>query len=223
MSEQRTVRSTVLVISAAMLLVAGAGYAYAGRLSASGQNLRVTWAPLEIVQEGFAIYRCPVTLEGSLHSMTVSKVIGTLIGSITRAWVQQEGCSGARLSAFNGSERYNGTTAPNTLPWHLTYESFGGTLPTPLTVSFLLSRFRFGFRDSNNFCTGQYGAETDNVGIRAALGAGGVITSTSIVEGRDTITSTRRDGGIICVPLRLHGTGSVMVLGTTTRVAVTLI
>ena len=146
-----------------------------------------------------------------------------LIGTLTRASINQAGCTNGIFAAFNGTERYNGTTSPNTLPWHLTYESFKGVLPSIEAVNILLSRFRFGLRDSSGLCTGQYGTSTDNIASAANLGAGGAITSYIPITGRNTATLSRRDGGIACPNLRLTGTGSVTVLGAATTVSITLI
>jgi hypothetical protein len=61
---------------------------------------------------------CRVTFEGSFHSRTFSKVARALVGYITSAIVAEAGCTGGSARAL-----------PTTLPWHLQYASFTGTLP----------------------------------------------------------------------------------------------
>jgi hypothetical protein len=109
-------RSLAAILASALLLAAAASSATARSLSVSNQNIRVTWSSLEFVS-GVTL-RCRVTLEGSLHSRTITKRLGTLIGAITRATFDERNCT-------------NGTLRPRTetLPWHITYEGFTGTLP----------------------------------------------------------------------------------------------
>ena len=107
-------------LTAAFVLATAAGSASAGKLSLSNRVIRATWAALEFATEpGFSI-RCPVTLEGSFHSNTIRKVIGALVGYITRASVKSDGigCAGGNM-----------TLLQETLPWHIRYNGFQGTLP----------------------------------------------------------------------------------------------
>lgn len=210
-------------VAASLLLAAVVSTASAGRLSVSNQNIRATWASIEFNAEGLAVIRCPLTLEGSFHTRTIAKTARALIGAVTRAIVNQAGCSNGIGAPFNGTERYNGTTTPNTLPWHITYESFTGTLPNITAINLLLSRFRFGLRDSAGLCTGQYGTATDNITAAANREAAGGITTLVPVAGRNNATLERRDGGIFCPNGRLVGTGNVTLLGTAARITVTLI
>jgi hypothetical protein len=219
----KSVKLLFTALAASLLLGSVVSNASAGNLSVSNSNLRATFASLEFNGEGLAIIRCPVTLEGSFHSRTIPKVERLLIGAVTSAVVKQASCTNGVGSAFNGTERYNGITPANTLPWHVTYESFSGTLPTPSAVNILFSRFRFGLRDNAGFCTGQYGSATDNITAAGNLGAGGAITSLIPIDGRNTASLIRRDAGIACPNGRMRGTGSVMLLGSTTLISVTLI
>jgi len=219
----KTVKLLFAALTASLILGALVSNASATRLSSNSQTLRATFSSLEFNGEGIAIIRCPVTLEGSFHSRTIAKVERALIGAVTRAVVKQESCTNGIGAAFNGTERYNGTTSPNTLPWHLTYESFSGTLPNISAVNILLSRFRFGLRDNAGFCTGQYGTSTDNITSAANLGAGGAVASLVPITGRNTASLARRDGGIACPSGRMTGTGSVTQLNSSATVNITLI
>ena len=121
---------------------------------------------------------CRVTLEGSFHSRTIPKVSRQLIGAITRAIVARP-CSGGEAWADNGTEAEPLGTAPNRLPFHLTYEFFTGTLPNINALGVLLSRFSFVIQATVLGISARcrYGNATDNVTGSAAREAGGGITS----------------------------------------------
>jgi hypothetical protein len=219
----RTARSLILTLGAALLLASAVSTASARNLSINNQNIRVTFTSLEFGASEI-IVRCLVTLEGSFHTRTLAKVARSLVGAITKAAVKQETCTGGSGGPFNGVERYNGTTSPNTLPWHLTYDSFQGTLPNITSLRAAISRFRFGARDASAICTGEYGNETDAIVAQANREAGGAITELSPVAGSNRETLARRDGGILCPEsATMLGRASVMQLGTTTRLTITLI
>jgi len=213
----------VAALAATVLLSAAVGSASARNLSINNQNLRITFSSLELSAPEVATIRCKVTVEGSFHTRTITKVAGSLAGAITRSVVKQETCTNGSVASFNGVERYNGTTSPNSLPWHLTYESFTGTLPNITSLQVLFSRFRFGVTVSG-ICAGQYGTAEDNVTLAAAREAAGGITGATLVAGRNEATLFRRDTGISC-PLSGAGGGSgtPMQLGATTRLTITLI
>ena len=220
---QRSLKLAVVALAATTLLAAALSSASARNLSVSTQNIRATWASLEFETGVGILIRCPVTLEGSFHSRTIAKVERLLIGAITRAISKQEACTRGIAATFNGVERYNGVTPANTLPWHITFESFSGELPNITSVRLLFSRFRFGIRDTEALCTGQYGKAEDNISLSAALTAG-TVTSLTPVEGRNIAHLSMRDGGVSCPnTIALRGSGSVMVLNNTTQIRVTLI
>jgi len=220
-----SVKLILTALTASLLLSAAVSTASANNLSTSNQNIRATWASLEFAASRELVIRCQVTLEGSFHTRTITKTAGALIGAITKATVNQGACTGGTGSAFNGVERYNGTTSPNTLPWHIQYKSFAGTLPNISAINIALSRFRFGIRDSSSLCTGQYGTAEDSVTASAARElATGAITELTPVEGENSVHLSRRDGGLLCPsPSTMKGVGQVMLLGATTRITITLI
>lgn len=117
----RTCKLLIAAISAAALLGMLATTATAGRLEMSAQRWKATFASWEIVGV-FGTSRCALTLEGSLHSRTMSKVAGSLIGYITRA-------------GSGGCSAFSTTVLTETLPWHVRYLGFTGTLPTIGTLS----------------------------------------------------------------------------------------
>ena len=114
-----------IAMAAATLLLAGvAASASARSLSTSEQSLRATWSSVEFAGSGATI-RCRVTLEGSFHARSISKVRGALAGAVTRAIIGHP-CTGGEAWADNGTESEPLGTAPNKLPFHITYESFQG-------------------------------------------------------------------------------------------------
>jgi hypothetical protein len=89
--------------------------ASAGRLSISNQAIRSQWRSVEFGGP-FGTTRCQLTLEGTLHSRTMVKTIGSLMGYITRA-ILGPCATGAA------------TILTETLPWHDRYSGFNGILP----------------------------------------------------------------------------------------------
>jgi hypothetical protein len=193
---------------AAFFLASAVGTANAGRLSISNQRFRVTWTALTFTEIELGVsVSCQVTLEGSFHSATIPKRERLLVGAITRVHVREAGCTGG-IALINNA----------TLPWHVTYESFNGTLPNPTAVNLLLSRFQFIIEVGLGLC--KYGTASDNITGAAALVAREVTTLTP-VGGRNI---AHRVEGVFCPETgSLTGAGNVTLLNSTTRIRVTLI
>ena len=219
---RRSLKLTVMALAATTLLGAALSSASARNLSFSSQAIRATWTHLDFDTGMGIIIECLITLEGSFHSRTITKTANALIGAITRAWSKQDSCTQGIAAMFNGVERYNGATTPNTLPWHLTYESFAGELPNITRIRLLFGRFRFGIRDMLGACTGQYGTAANNITISAPI-SGTEITSITPVEGRNIASLSRTDGGSCPSAIALRSEGQLMALNTTNRISVTLI
>lgn len=115
----RTPRRLLVAVLATVVLSAVTSGASAQRLSLSQRSFRATWSSLTITpnSEFFTTGRCPVTLEGSFHSATFTKTAAALVGHVTRALLAA--CTGA-----------SATVSTETLPWHLRYRGFNGSLPT---------------------------------------------------------------------------------------------
>lgn len=217
-----TTRCRLTALGATALLATAVSTASAGRLSLSSQTIRAVWSSIELRNE-VSTLKCRLTIEGSFHARTIGKAAGSLVGLITRARAIQESCTNGTVAPINGTERYNGTTPPNTLPWHLTYESFQGTLPNISAVRLLLSRLRFGITISG-LCIGQYGTAEDNVTLSGNREAGGTVTELVPVEMSNNLTLFRRDGGFFCpASWRITGRSLVTVLGARTNITVALI
>jgi hypothetical protein len=207
-----SLRRLLPAVAASLLLALAVGTTSARSLSVSAQGFRMTWGILNFTLEGFGPIRCPLTLEGSFHGRTFSKVAGTLVGAVTRAGIAQLKCT-------------NGTATPTALPWHLTYASFAATLPQITAVNLLLSRLRFAVRHlEGTFCTGQYGTSEDNVVLSARREAGGGLTEVMPAAPSDRVTLFSREAPLCPERASLEGVNSrVAVLDGTTRISVTLI
>jgi hypothetical protein len=211
--------------TACLALTLAVSDASARNLSVSTQSIRAAWAPMLFNGEGNFGVRCNVTLEGSFHSRTLPKVANTLVGLITRAAVARPCVAGGTAWAYNGSERneaLGNTTLPNSLPWHLTYESFAGTLPNITRVRFLLSGARFLIRAPTPLGT--------ILCIYTASGANGLasLTATLAAGGRVEELSWREELRIGsetfgCPAARFHNAAALTVLGAATAVTITLV
>lgn len=127
---RKSMRLGLTVMVAMVALAAMVANASATHLSISSQRFRIIWTSLlfeNTARAGQVL--CPVTLEGTFHSATIAKTVGSLIGYITRASVRGERppCTGGTATILQAS-----------LPWHITYEGFVGTLPRLEGVQLLL-------------------------------------------------------------------------------------
>lgn len=117
----RPTKALLACLTVALALLASVTTASANSISYSSRTFRTTFTPLRIGDTGPFMERgavsCNVTLEGSYHSSTIHKVSEALVGYITRASMASP-CTGGTASFLS-----------ETLPWHLEYESFAGTLP----------------------------------------------------------------------------------------------
>jgi len=102
-------------VGATVLLGALVSSASARNFEQSSQRTRAIFTNVEFHLPG-ATTRCALTLEGSLHSRTIAKVAGSLVGYITRADL---GVCAAGTA----------TILTTTLPWHVRYSGFEGALP----------------------------------------------------------------------------------------------
>jgi hypothetical protein len=133
--------SLVAVAGAALVLGIAASVASAGRLEMSSNNFRLTFARVKIESDFNPNVNCPVTMEGSLHSRTISKVAGSLVGYITSA----------RLGTCEESMQ-RATILQESLPWHVRYRSFSGRLPEISKTSFDIIGFNIRTQSLSNPC-----------------------------------------------------------------------
>jgi hypothetical protein len=181
----------------------------------SNQQLRVTWRRLEFLnQENAVLARCPVTLEGSFHTATIEKVRKALVGYITTVRVAR--CETGLV-----------TVLTETLPWHLTYESFSGILPNITRIRLLLVNASFLIEVLGARCLARTTVERPASG-EAILGAGGRIEGL-VPDSSRRIPVRGGLGGFGCLATEgafrteAGDPGTVTLLGTSNAVFVTLI
>ena len=194
-----------------LMAIAISGTATAQTFSLNNMNFRVVWRTLEFKNEtGLGTIRCPVTLEGSFHSQTISKVEKALIGQVSRGTVGSASCTSGPA-----------TIDQESLPWHITYNGFRGILPRINSIRLLLSGPRFQLREPFG-ATCQASADTAHEARgEAFLNASGEVTTIRPDRTPNIpLTGCAASNGRFEAP---EGDGIVTLLGTTTRIRVTLI
>jgi hypothetical protein len=121
-------------VGAAVILGAVVSSATAGRLSTSGNSLNASWTSLRLSGGIIGSVDCEVILNSTLHSRTLTKTRGLLIGYVTAGNVTR--CA-----------RGGKTILRETLPWHIQYDSFAGALPTISSIRFNVINFAFRIRE----------------------------------------------------------------------------
>jgi hypothetical protein len=189
-----------------LIMTLGVTSATAGRLSTSHQNIRVTFNNVEFSAEGLSTDTCHVTLEGSLHTRTISKTLGVLVGYVTH--VQTESCS------------VGTTILTASLPWHTTFNGFEGNLPTIFAIRIRVRRVSIALGSFGFICLAE--GETEARGSRNT--STGAVTAVDIPSQN---VALRSGGGFGCPAetgwLRTATPGTPTVLGTNTSITVTLI
>lgn len=200
----RVGKLAVCVFASTIALAALVGAASANRLSQSSGTWRATWASVE-VSGGFGTTgHCSLTLEGSVHSRTITKTAGALIGYITRASAGPCGAGAA-------------TVLTATLPWHIRYASFSGTLPNISSTSTTIIGFAFQFTETifDGLKCLLTSSPTEPLWNTYNREAGGAFTSVGLGGTIETTCGIR---------LTVSGTSAPpTVLGGTTRITLTLI
>jgi hypothetical protein len=197
---------TILAVGGIMVVAVGS--ASATQLSVNSTTFRFAWASLELGNTAGLgnVLRCPLTLEGSFHSSTIAKVARSLIGLVTTA--RTGTCTGGTTTIHQES-----------LPWHLTYESFAGTLPNITGVSLLFTGAFFEINNGAATCSAR--TETrNNAAAIARLDATGRVTNI-VADRTHQIPLT----GGLCALVRgyFEGEGTVTQLNSTTGVIITLV
>jgi hypothetical protein len=204
----------MMAIAAAAVFAAATTTAAANRIEISNQGTRTVFRELVLGQIGGGgnTMTCPVTLEGTFHSRTITKVSGGLVGYVTRARVQEAACRG---SANIPNAKV--AVLQETLPWHIDYLSFIGSLPNfspvlgMLNVSFRIFELPLG-------ATCLYRGTTKGIFERAAGGEGRM-------RADETFGISKASGSVLCPnPGSFVGTSeTVTLLGTSTPIILRLI
>jgi hypothetical protein len=211
-------RTSLVVLCTLAWTVAAAASASASRISMSNQNIRMVWSSFEYIPTGAGTtIRCPLTLEGSFHSNTFTKVAGLLIGYITRANSDNARCTNGTAWILNGEEQQDGVTLGTTLPWHIQYDGFAGTLPSFTRVRVRIVGFAYLLRFAGVNCLYQ-STQTEPQPLLLFREVSGRISSVQI-EGRTTL----RTGFVCPATSQLSGGGTYMLLGTVNPVTIRLI
>jgi len=199
-------------VGATVLLGALVSSASARNFEISEQKIRASFRRVEFsLPEGTVT--CEVTIEGSLHTRTMAKVSGSLIGYITRAVVNSpESCIGGEATILTA-----------TLPWHITYGGFNGSLPTITGVRLNLIGTAFQVHIEGSLTCLAVSTTANPARGTVVLGAGGRVES--LISDRTALLPLTGGGGL-CGLTRgrlLENPGTVTLLGTTTPITVTLI
>jgi hypothetical protein len=203
-------KATLTTLVTVLLAAAVTGTATARSFSFSNRNFRVVWTSVEFSSPLGGSTLCRVTLEGSFHSATMSKVDKALIGYVTRASVVNS-CIGGRV-----------TIHQETLPWHVTYNGFRGTLPTITSIRILLNGATYDVKSNLLLRTCTVRLEP----AHEVLGEGLLNAASEITEIRPD--ETIRIPVIGCEIAEgefrsAAGDGLATLLGNTTRIRITLI
>lgn len=184
----RLARMLLAVTGATVLLGTLVSSAPAGRFRASESSFRASWTRM-ILTLGISSTECEVTLAGTLHSTTIAKV-EHLVGYITEARVR------------NPCPRGQATMLRETLPWHLEYVSFTGSLPTSIaSISAHLIGWSYRFQEPLGGTCLMTSTAAQPASLTFNLGASGIVNS-------NTIGGTIRCRGSIEAEARMSGTSS---------------
>lgn len=208
-----TLRVSLIFTSLLIVLILSIAIerAPANRLELNSQTFRATWTSLRLANNINAnTMACPVTLEGSLHSATIAKTVGALIGYLTKASLSNSGCTGG-----------SATIAQESLPWHIRYRGFAGTLPDITSITLGLVGARFIIRETGGLqCNGTTSATNPAVGSVTMTGR---VAEALVPDSNDRIPL---EGGLCGLGGQGTFTGTSQTLtqlGSTARIEVALI
>ena len=189
-------------VGATVLLGALVGGASARNVSVSNQSFRSTFRAVTF-EGAFGRIACEVLLEGSLHNRTFAKRVGSLIGYITQAILRP--CATGTATILR-----------ETLPWHVRYAGFAGTLPNITSLTVHVINFSFRWREPFATCL-----------ARSTEARPWIITFNRNVTTR-RLTSAEIGGTVPTDCFGQEGSfrsdrGTVTLVGNTTAITVTLI
>jgi hypothetical protein len=120
-----------LTLLATLILCVTAAVSSANRgigIETGGRSVTLTSERL-VFESGGVNVTCPVTLTATLAS-GLAKIEQVSPGEVTRATIGEASCTGGRATVLSG-----------TLPWHVDYYAFTGTLPSISSVTLGMYRF----------------------------------------------------------------------------------
>jgi hypothetical protein len=193
----------VAAVVATALLGALVSIASAGRLQPSSQDWRAEFPSIDLTAL-FGTTRCAMTLEGSFHTRTIAKVLGALIGYITRAIVGS--CSGGAK-----------TVLTETLPWHEQYTGFAGTLPIISIEDVDIIGWSQRVRETGGITCLIRSTTGESVRLPLSREVGGVLTTARAAG------SIRTSGECFGASLTMSGSSSRFAARSGARITLTLI
>jgi hypothetical protein len=206
-------------LTVALALAAGVSTATARRFEVSEQRFLILFSELSLVS-GVTILACsPLTIEGSFHSRTISKLSGQLIGHITEATFHNGECGGFLVWMLNGVEIQQNGTVRNTLPWHVLYKGFEGVLPSIRGIELSIINMQFGLNNSGFLCL--YQTESRRWLEFHVFLERGTATEVRVSEER---AIPLMEGGIVCpTSLSFRGRGAIGTQGRWAAISVRLV
>lgn len=205
---RRRVRFALGIALGGCLLLALSGSAGANRLSVSNQSMRWVFTAFSSNNAGIEIV-CPLTLETTFHSRTFTKTSGSLIGYMTRATVATPCGGGWGDMAF----------LSETLPWHVRYVSFTGTLPNITSVRVNIIGFSWSYPGLGRGPCLYRSTEAGPAPFILNLSAGRV---TSVTAAPAAVPLA--NAGLLCAEtISYSGSGTVSLTGTTNPISISLI
>ncbi len=213
------VKLLLTTLTAAIVLAGLVGTASARRFEISNQLIRVTWSSLRFAERtaaGGLEVRCPVTLEGSFHSKTLSKVCGQLVGLISRAALTRAACT------FNNNAESIEILAPEAnRVWRLLYVGFVGPLPNITTIILKLIRASFRLGAFGVGCLYESTNASSAQGSTELEAGGGVTGLRALNEHR----IPKHEGSELLCPGSgiFEGAGTVTQLGSSTGIVIKLV
>ncbi len=196
-------------LATAAVLSLAAGSADARNFRISIRNIRSTWTALRFVAAGNTV-TCHVTLEGSFVESTAGKTIRILLARFTRATLNT--CTGGSATVLSA-----------TLPWHLRYHAFIGTLPFILIIQTEVIGLSFSVKPEGSLTCLAATEESHPATFNFGLERGGEVTETSFA--REAEIPLTGEGGLCAFggSGHLEGTGRAEEAAGGTRIKITLI
>jgi hypothetical protein len=212
---QRHSKVLLSALIAVVLLGAIATGALANRLRLvnSERGFRIVWTPMTFSVSTGAVIRCNATLEGTFHSSTFVKTRNLLIGYVTRAGTTVASCTGGRASFLTA-----------TLPWHVTYRAFTGTLPSIRSVQISLIGLSTTLEDGAYFCLSRTtAANPGGFNLNTVREAGGQLELPSVNWDESLIIPLEPGGVCEFVTWQYSGAARFTTIGSATTLKVVLI
>jgi hypothetical protein len=214
MSNPRRVSAVLAGFVAAAALALAASTASATKLEVTNQRIRIVWSSLRItLNNANAFIACPITIEGSFQSKTILKLSSLeSIGDITKAEVAPPAsCTTMNTNEVELSEE-----------WTIRYAGFTGVLPRIERIRLRFIVFGVGIRTTGfGFCIYGQGAEG---GMYGWLERNNENSEISAFAFDNTVLIPKAPNQPFCPEhIKIEGSGSVRLLGTTTIIGIRLI